>query len=60
MPEKRKFVPVTPGGTVLAWLVSETEDEAWKALMQDADHMPYINKAGFIQRGYTVEELMEE
>ena len=50
------FVPVTPGGSVCAHLEADTEDEAWELLMEDAAHMPYPDKAAFIERGYTVEE----
>jgi hypothetical protein len=54
------FVPVTPGGTIVMWLESDTEDEAWAKLLVDAAHMPYDGKKGFIARGYTVEELEGE
>lgn len=54
-----KFVPVTPGGTVCIWLQSNTEDEAWDALMKDAAHMPYPDKAAFIKRGYTIEQYKQ-
>ena len=54
-----KYIPVTPGGTVLSWLAQDTEEAAWKALMQDAAHMPYRNQAGFEKRGYTVEKFVE-
>ena len=50
------FIPSTPGGTLLAHLESATEAQAWKALMKDAAHMPYPDKAAFIERGYTVSE----
>ena len=52
------YVPVTPAGTVCTWLESDTEDKAWEALMIDAMHMPYIDKQDFVDRGYTVEELI--
>lgn len=51
------YAPITPGGTVLYFLQKPTEDQAWKALLEDASHMPYKGKEGFMQRGYTVEEL---
>jgi hypothetical protein len=51
-----KYVPVTPGGTPCTWLASNTEDEAWDKLLEDASHMPYEGKEGFQERGYTVEE----
>lgn len=54
---KIRYVPVTPGGTVCLWLKSRTEDEAWGKLLKDAAHMPYDGKAGFIERGYTVEQF---
>lgn len=49
------YVPFTPGGTMCIWLASSTEQQAWDRLLKDAAHMPYNGKAGFIQRGYTVE-----
>ena len=55
-----KFVPVTPGGTVCLWLTSDTEDEAWEKLLEDAAHMPYSGKEGFIKRGYTVDSFDTE
>lgn len=51
-----KWIPITPGGTPCTWLESDTEDEAWAKLLVDAAHMPYRDKAGFIERGYTVVE----
>ena len=54
------YVPVTPGGTVVMWLEAATEDEAWNKLLIDAAHMPYNGKQGFINRGYTVEELIKQ
>ena len=53
------WVPVTPAGTIIMHLESDTEDEAWARLLEDAAHMPYDGKEGFIQRGYTVEEFKE-
>ena len=53
------YVPVTPGGTVCDWLAKSTEQEAWDALLQDAEHMPYDGIDGFKQRGYTVEKFTE-
>ena len=53
---KRKYFPVTPGGTVITWLESNTEAEAWTKLLKDAAHMPYKTKENFQKRGYTVEE----
>lgn len=53
----KRFVPVTPAGTMLFHLESKTEDEAWKKLLKDAAHMPYVTKENFIKRGYTVEEI---
>ena len=48
------WIPVTPGGSVLAHLERNTEDEAWAALMKEAAHMPYPDKQAFIDRGYEV------
>ena len=55
-----KYVPITPGDTPCIWLASETEDEAWNKLLEDAAHMPYDGKQGFIARGYTVEEWPDD
>lgn len=60
MSKKTYYVPITPGGTVCGWLISETEDKAWDALMEDAANMPYENKQAFIDRGYTVEACTEQ
>lgn len=57
---KVSYIPETPGGTVLTWLESDTEDEAWKKLMEDAAHMPYKTKQDFINRGYTVHKWEEQ
>ena len=56
MKTKTAFIPETPGGTLCDWLASNTEDEAWEKLLEDASHMPYDGKQGFIERGYKVEE----
>lgn len=53
------FVPVSPGGTVIHWLKSDAEDEAWTKLLADAAHMPYAGKEGFEERGYRVVEMTE-
>jgi len=50
------WVPVTPGGSICMHLESDTEEEAWAALMKDAAHMPYPDQAAFEARGYTVEQ----
>ena len=52
-----KYAPVTPSGTIIDWLISESEDEAWSKLLEDAAHMPYNGKEGFASRGYTVIEV---
>lgn len=52
-----KYVPCTPGGTLLFHLESKSEDEAWKKLLKDAAHMPYKTKENFIQRGYEVVKI---
>lgn len=54
------WIPVTPGGSVLIHLEAKTEEKAWKKLMKEAAHMPYPNKQAFIDRGYTVEEAIDE
>lgn len=53
---KPKFTPVTPGGTYLEQLTRATRDEAIKALMKDAAHMPYKTWAAFERRGYQIVE----
>ena len=59
------FVPITPGGTPVIWdaggrrgqlNAAKTEDQAWANLLADGAHMPYRDKAAFIERGYTIEE----
>jgi len=65
MPESKVwFIPVTPAGTPVIYgaanragkiNAARTEEEAWRNLMEDAKHMPYVNKQAFIDRGYTVE-----
>ena len=50
----KKWFPVTPGGTVVTWLASDTADEAWEKLLVDAAHMPYKGRVEFQLRGYRV------
>jgi len=50
-----KYVPHTSAGTACIWLAAKTEEQAWKNLLKDAAHMPYVTKEAFIKRGYTVE-----
>jgi hypothetical protein len=57
--EGEGYVPVTPAGTPLLHLEANTEEQAWKNLMIDAAHMPYVGKPGFVARGYTVESLKQ-
>ena len=56
----KKFVPVTPGGTLCMWLAAKTPTAAWANLLEDAAHMPYHGVAGFMKRGYTVQRLAIE
>ncbi len=61
----RKFVPVTPGGTVCMWLAADSEEEAIENLLEDASHMPYDgwdskDGIGFKQRGYTIEDYEDD
>jgi len=49
------YVPITPAGTPLVNLSARTEAVAWEALLDEASHMPYQGRAGFEERGYTVE-----
>jgi len=53
----KKYVPITPGGTVCEWIAANTEKEAWDNLLRAAAHMPYGTKENFIKRGYTVEKF---
>ena len=55
-----KYVPVTPGGTILIHLESRSNKRAGAKLMEDARHMPYPDKQAFIDRGYTVEEWVTD
>lgn len=59
MSTKRQYVPITPGGTVCFWLTSNTQEEAWNKLLQDAAHIPYDSIAEMRQRGYRVEVVRE-
>jgi hypothetical protein len=52
-----KFIPSTPSGTLLDDLEADTENGAWRKLVQSASrNMPYRTKQDFIKRGYTVDE----
>lgn len=53
------YVPVTPAGTYVMHLHSDTEDEAIAKLLKDAAHMPYKGWEGFQNRGYTISKLEE-
>ena len=54
IPKKDRFVPITPGGTILIQLEKETEQEAWDMLLKDAAHMPYKSIKDFKKRGYKI------
>lgn len=54
MLDKITYMPITPGGTILMHLESDTEEGAWDKLLEDASHMPYRTKANFIKRGYEI------
>jgi hypothetical protein len=60
MAAKVKWIPSTPGGSVLIHLAAGTEEQAWKNLLRDADHMPYKTMEAFKQRGYVVEKWTEK
>ena len=54
----KKYVPVTPGGSILGDLESMSEELAWGKLMKLlTPHMPYKNKEAFITRGYKIIKL---
>lgn len=53
---KHTYVPCTPAGSPLTHIEADTEEQAWKNLMQEASHMPYVTKKDFIKRGYTIEK----
>lgn len=53
------WIPVTPAGTPVTGLASDTYQEAVRRLLIDAAHMPYGNWEMFQQRGYTIEEFPE-
>lgn len=55
-----KYVPVTPGGSMLINLAARMEEEAWEKLMRSAAHMPYGSLDAFIARGYTIERIVEK
>lgn len=59
MSRRKKYYPVTPGGTVCTWLAADSEEQAINNLLRDASHVPYEgwdspNGMGFKQRGYTI------
>lgn len=56
-PKRRRFIPMTPSGSVLAHLEAGNEQQAWQNLLEDASHMPYRTVEDFKTRGYTVTEL---
>ena len=50
-----RYIPVTPAGSALVHLESETEAGAWENLLNEGSQMPYKTQAEFRRRGYTVE-----
>jgi hypothetical protein len=50
------FVPHTPAGSALIHLKSRTEEDAWKKLLADTQHIPYSSIELLKKRGYTVSE----
>lgn len=54
------YYPVTPAGSVITDLPSDTEKDAWEKLLVEASHMPYKGIEGFMKRGYTVELFENE
>lgn len=56
----KTYIPVTPGGTPCIWLEADTEEKAWSNLLDDASHMPYEDKAAFIERGYEIWTSVDE
>ena len=54
------YVPCTPGGSLLFHLESETEEEAWEALLDETAHMPYQSVEALKSRGYSVVKVDAE
>lgn len=52
-----RFVPFTPGGSMLADLEAGTEAAAWTKLLAAAAHMGYATVGQMKARGYTVEQF---
>ena len=53
----KRYIPCTPGDSMLFDLESKTKTEAIKKLMEAASHMPYKTWMDFRRRGYTIEEV---
>jgi hypothetical protein len=53
---KVKWIPQTPDGLILDWLMADSEAEAWEKLGQDDEHQPHNGVAGLLARGYRVYE----
>jgi hypothetical protein len=51
------YVPVTPAGSFLMHLRSDTRAEAIRKLLKDAQHMPYKTWENFQKRGYSIHKL---
>jgi hypothetical protein len=55
--DRDRFIPCTPGGTMLFHLARATKEAAIKALMENASHMPYGTWENFEQRGYEILDM---
>ena len=56
---KTTYIPITPGGSALMDLESNTEEEAWSKLLNKTAYMSYKDKQALIQRGYEIAETTE-
>lgn len=56
---EKKWIPYTPGGSRLAHLAGNAEDETWQKLLEEMGKHDYTSKYNSIEklksRGYSVE-----
>jgi hypothetical protein len=56
----KRFIPETPGGTLLVHLEADSEEEAWANLVEDAAFMRYGSRKIMYARGYRVIDMEPE
>ena len=58
--KKARWIPETPGGSLLMHLEADSEEEAWANLVDDAPHVRYGSRSILYARGYRVIQLEED